>query len=165
MKYTAIINGERIDIELNRQSLSTIEALIDGRKYVADAKTVEPGVYWFNWNNRSVEISVVPNGDGYSVSLNGRDVDVEIVDARRALKKAARQGTAGAIELRAPMPGKIVKVLVSEGTQVRANQGIVVMEAMKMQNEIKAPQNGIVKRLGVKEGAPVNAGDLLAVVE
>ena len=77
MKYTAIINGERIEIELNRQSPSTIEALIDGRKYVADAKTVEPGVYWFNWNNRSVEISVVPNGDGYIVSLNDRNVDVD----------------------------------------------------------------------------------------
>jgi biotin carboxyl carrier protein len=165
MKYTAIINGERIEIELNRRSSSTIEALIDGRKYVADAKTVEPGVYWFNWNNRSVEISVIPNGDGYIVSLNGRNVEVEIVDARRALKKAAQQGNTGAIELRAPMPGKIVKVLASEGTEVRANQGIVVMEAMKMQNEIKSPKAGVVKKLGVKEGAPVNAGDLLAVIE
>jgi pyruvate carboxylase subunit B len=63
------------------------------------------------------------------------------------------------------MPGKIVKILVSEGTEVKPNEGILVMEAMKMQNEIKSPKHGIVMKIRVKEGAPVNAGDLLAVVE
>ena len=165
MKTTAIIDGVGIEIELRRSQPPTIEAQIGDRKYVIEVTVVEPGVYWFNWNNRSMEISVVPNDDGYVVSLEGRRVAVEIVDARSTLRKAAPSGHDGAVELRAPMPGKIVKVLVSEGAEVQANQGIVVMEAMKMQNEIKSPQAGIVKRLGVKEGMPVNAGDLLAVVE
>jgi biotin carboxyl carrier protein len=165
MKYTAIIDGERIEIELSRSKPTTIEAQVGGRQYRIEAKMVEPGVYWFNWNNRSVEISVVPHGEGYVVSLEGRSADIEIVNARSALRKATQHGHAGAIDLRAPMPGKIVKVLVSEGAVVQANQGIVVMEAMKMQNEIKAPKNGVVKKVAVKEGAPVNAGDLLAVVE
>ena len=63
------------------------------------------------------------------------------------------------------MPGKVIKVLVAEGTEVLVNQGIVVLEAMKMQNEIKSPKNGIVRKLGVTDGAPVNSGDLLATVE
>jgi len=87
------------------------------------------------------------------------------VDPRSALRKAAQQGHVGTVELRAPMPGKVVKVLASEGAEVQANQGILVMEAMKMQNEIKSPKQGVVKRIGVKEGAAVNAGDVLAVVE
>src|SRR5271169_5324578 len=98
MKYIAIIDGKSIEIELNWLTPSTIDAQIDGRKYVAEATTVEPGLYWFNWNNRSIEIAVVPYGDGYTVSLEDRSVEVEIVDSRRALKKAAQQGNTGAIE-------------------------------------------------------------------
>ena len=63
------------------------------------------------------------------------------------------------------MPGKVIKLLVAEGAEVQANQGIVVLEAMKMQNEIKSPKKGVVRKLGVTEGAAVNSGDLLATVE
>jgi biotin carboxyl carrier protein len=63
------------------------------------------------------------------------------------------------------MPGKIVKVLLQAGAAVSANQGILVMEAMKMQNEIKSPKDGVVKCVSVQEGSAVNSGDLLAVVE
>jgi biotin carboxyl carrier protein len=90
---------------------------------------------------------------------------VEIIDSRGALRKAAQHGHAGTVELRAPMPGKVVKVLVSEGATVDMNQGLLVIEAMKMQNEIKSPKKGTVRKLGVKETAAVNAGDLLAIVE
>ena len=165
MKYTAIIEGQRVEVELTQSGTTALEAEIGGRKYVLEAKTVEPGVYWFSWNNRSIEISVCPNGEAYLVSLGGRSVPVEIVDSRAALRKAAQHGHAGIVEIRAPMPGKVVRVLVSEGALVQANQGILVIEAMKMQNEIKSPKNGIVRMLGVKEGAAVNAGDLLVIVE
>ena len=165
MKYTALIDGERVDIEVIHSETAVTEAQVGGRKYSLDAKAVEPGIYWFNWNNRSIEISVTPNGDAYTVSAGGRRTLVEIVDARTALRKAAQQGHAGTVELRAPMPGKVVEVLVNEGAQVEMNQGILVIEAMKMQNEIKSPKRGTVKKILASEGAPVNAGDLLAVVE
>ena len=165
MKYTAVIEGQRLEIELTQPGTTALEAEIGGRRYVLETKTVEPGVYWFNWNNRSIEISVGLNGEAYVVCLGGRSVPVEIVDSRAALRRAAQHGHAGMVELRAPMPGKVVKVLVSEGAEVQANQGILVIEAMKMQNEIKSPKTGIVKRIGVKEAAAVNAGDILAVVE
>lgn len=165
MKYTAIIDGERVDIELNRTASNTLEAQIGGRKYSLEAKTVEPGVYWLNWNNRSLEIAVTDNGGGYVVSMAHRRIPVEMVDTRTALRRAAHQGHEGLVEIKAPMPGKIVKVLVAEGAEVKSNQGLLVMEAMKMQNEIKSPKKGVVKKLSVSEGDAVSSGDLLAAVE
>ena len=165
MKYTAIIDGERVEIEICSHNPNVIEAEVGGRKYTLEAKSIEPRVFWFNWQNRSIEVAVTANGEGYVVSLGGRRLNVEMLDARTALRKAAQHGQAGLVEIRAPMPGKVVKVLLAEGAVVQHNQGILVMEAMKMQNEIKAPKAGVVKKLGVSEGAAVNAGDLLATVE
>jgi biotin carboxyl carrier protein len=165
MKYTVVVAGERVDLEIDLNDADKIVAQVDGRAYSLEAKTVEPGVYWFNWNNRSVELSVTPAGGEYTVSVDGLRYPAEILDARGALRKAAHQRHDGVVELRAPMPGKIVKVLLQPGTEVSANQGVLVMEAMKMQNEVKSPKNGIVKRIAVQENAAVNAGDLLAIVE
>jgi biotin carboxyl carrier protein len=165
MKYTVVVVGERVELEIDHNDASKIVAQVDGRVYSLEAKTVEPGVYWFNWNNRSVELSVTPAGEEYTVSVDGRRYTAEILDARAALRKAAQQGHDGVVELRAPMPGKIVKILLQPGTEVSANQGVLVMEAMKMQNEVKSPKSGIVKRIAVQENATVNAGELLAVVE
>ena len=165
MKYTAIIDGRRLEIEFSRSNDGTVEAEIGGERYRLDVESVEPGVYWIRLNGRSIEVSVTPNGDGYAVSMAGRNTEVEILDARAELRRTARHAQAGKVELRAPMPGKVVRVLVSEGAEVEANQGLLVIEAMKMQNEIKSPKKGIVKKLGVTESGAVNSGDLLAVVE
>jgi biotin carboxyl carrier protein len=165
MKYTATIQGQRVEIELNRLESNTLQAEIGGRKYVLEAKAVEPGVYWLNWNDQSIEIAVSQSLDGYTATINGQQVGVEILDARAALRRAAQAGHAGIVQIRAPMPGKVVKLLVAESDEVQVNQGIVVLEAMKMQNEIKSPKKGVVKKLDVVEGAAVNAGDLLATVE
>ena len=165
MKYTVIVAGERVDLEIDLNDPRRIEAQISGRKYILDTKSVEPGVYWFNWDSRSIELRVTPAAEGYIVSIDGHQHQVEIVDTRTALRKAARHGHDGQVELHAPMPGKIVKVLLEVGAQVSANQGILVMEAMKMQNEIKSPKDGVVKRVAVQEGSAVNSGDLLAIVE
>ncbi|MBI2150283.1 MAG: acetyl-CoA carboxylase biotin carboxyl carrier protein subunit, partial [Acidobacteria bacterium] len=113
----------------------------------------------------SLEIGVTPSLDGYVVSLAGSRIAVEILDARTALRRAAHQAHAGVVHIRAPMPGKVVKLLVAEGAEVEANQGIVILEAMKMQNEIKAPKKGVVSKLGVTEGAAVNSGDLIATMD
>ncbi|HYR91064.1 MAG TPA: biotin/lipoyl-containing protein [Terriglobia bacterium] len=165
MKYTAIIHGERIEIELNRTGGNSIEAEVGGRKYLLEARMVEPGVYWFNWNNRSLEISIARNGEEFVVSLADHRIPVEMVDGRTARLRSGLQGHDGVVEIRAPMPGKIVKLLVPEGAEIEANQGLLVMEAMKMQNEIKSPKKGIVRKLGVSENAAVNSGDLLGTIE
>ncbi len=165
MKYTAMIDGQRVEISLNRKENGVIEAEIGGRSYRVEGKAVEPGIYWFRWNNRSLEIGVSQTLDSYVVSLAGHRIPVEILDARTAIRRAAQHGHDGVVQIRAPMPGKVIKVLVVEGAEVQSNQGIVVLEAMKMQNEIKSPKKGIVGKLGVNDGAPVNSGDLIATVE
>lgn len=165
MKYTAILDGERVEIELTRHVDGTIEAEIGDRTYTVSSKAVEPGVYWLNWKNRSIEIAVTSMGEEYVVSMAGRRVIVEMVDSRTALRRASHGAHVGAVEIRAPMPGKIIKILLAEGAEVRAGQGMIVMEAMKMQNEIKSPKAGIVQKLAVTEGAAVSSGDLLASVE
>jgi len=164
MKHTLIIDGEPLELELS-YSGTQVEAEISGRKYALDAIAVETGVYWLNWNNRSIEVAVTADKAGYTVSLNGQRFSIEVVDPRTALRRAAQGGYDGAFELRAPMPGKVVKVLVAENAHVETNQGILVIEAMKMQNELKSPKKGVVRRLAVKEAAAVNAGDVLAIVE
>ncbi len=166
MKYTATLDGQQVDIEFEPAgSGKTLKARVGDRFYTLEANAVEPGIYWFTWNNRSIEVAVTPGVDGYTVAIGGRHLAIEILDAKTALKKAAQHGHAGLVEIKAPMPGKIVRVLLAEGAEVHANQGILVMEAMKMQNEIKSPKKGIVKRLAVREGVAVNSGDVLASVE
>ena len=165
MRVAAIFQDEQIDIESNWSGAEAVEADIGGRKYTLEAKMVEPGVYWFNWNNRSFEIRVTPHGDQYVVSLPGGRVTVAMAGTRSALRHAPQHGLDGVAEIRTPMPGKVVKLLVAEGAEVRTNQGLLVVEAMKMQNEVKSPKNGILRKLRVAEGAAVNSGDLLATVE
>jgi biotin carboxyl carrier protein len=165
MKYTVIVDGERTVVEAENASSSVLKVKVGERQYAVDYAAVEPGVYWVNWQNRSDQISVTPNGSGYVVSLGRQRFYVEVEDERSAFRKIGHSGSAGEIELRAPMPGKIVKLLVDEGVDVEVNQGILVMEAMKMQNEIKSPKNGKLKRLEVVAGAAVNAGEILAVIE
>jgi biotin carboxyl carrier protein len=164
MKYTAIAGDQTVEIEFEQRG-SLIEAKIGDRTYILEATAVEPGVYWLNWNHRSIEVTVSSHSDGFTASIGANKVAIEILDARNALKKAAQHGQAGVIDLKAPMPGKIVKVLVAEGAEVNANQGLLVMEAMKMQNELKSPKKGIVRKLAVSEGLAVNSGDLLVSVE
>ncbi len=165
MKYTAIVAGERIEIQFERKGPNAIEARIGNRTYALEASTVEPGIYWFNWNGRSIEVTVTTALEGYSATEAGHRLPIEILDARAALKKAAQHGHAGVAEIRAPMPGKIVNLLVEEGAEVNPHPGLLVMEAMKMQNEIKSPKKGILKKLYVGEGVAVSSGDLLASVE
>jgi len=90
---------------------------------------------------------------------------VEALDPRRWTPSSRQSNVEGRTELLAPMPGKVVRVLVSEGETVEAGQGIVVVEAMKMQNEMKAARGGRVSSLSAREGASVNAGDVLATIE
>ena len=164
MKYGATIQGKTVEIDLNRRGSGIVEAQIGERRYVLEARAVQPGFYWLNWENRSVEVVVTEKNGSYLVMVGGRQVVVELDDLRTALRHS-HQGQAGPTQIRAPMPGKIIRVLVEEGAEVEANQGILVMEAMKMQNEIKSPKKGIVKSIAVKAGAAVNSGDVLATVE
>src|SRR5882724_11987440 len=116
MKFTVMVAGEAVDVELERTA-GGIRAKVGDRSYVLEASSVEPGVFWLNWNQRSIEVFVTPNGDGYSVSLGGHRMSAEILDARKKLKRTKHSGHAGAVEVRAPLPGKIVRVMAGDGAE------------------------------------------------
>jgi len=90
---------------------------------------------------------------------------ISLADARDAASDSKKAATEGPMEVRAQMPGKIIKILMQPGATVTAGQGLIVVEAMKMQNEVKAPKSGVLTRVHVAEGATVSAGELLVVVE
>jgi biotin carboxyl carrier protein len=161
---TAVVAGERVEFLWNR-SAGMVEAKVAERAYTLETRELSPGTYWFCWNGLSLEATVTAVNQGYAVSVRGHHIDVELLDARKALRRASQADHQGILELRAPMPGKVVRVLVAEGGEVSARQGIIVMEAMKMQNEIRTPKQGRIQRLAVKEGDAVSSNDLIALIE
>src|SRR4030095_8954740 len=98
------------------------------------------------------------------VEINGQRFSIKIID-RKHRRPALERGIEGRQHLVAPMPGKVVRVLLAAGDPVNQGQGVVVVEAMKMQNEIKSPKSGHIVEVRVSEGATVNANQVLAVVE
>ncbi|MBI3698508.1 MAG: biotin/lipoyl-binding protein [Acidobacteria bacterium] len=150
-----------------------LEIVIDGRPRTldldeatpADAREVEPGVYSILIGERSYEVKIEPGEDCYYAAVNGRRYAVQVRDPRRLARARGALQAAGRQKVASPMPGKVVRVLVAEGAEVSAGQGLVVIEAMKMQNEIRSPKAGRVVALRVSEGAAVTGGETLAEVE
>jgi biotin carboxyl carrier protein len=122
---------------------------------------VEPGVYSILLDGRIYEARV----DGGIVTIAGQRYEIEQLDPRKYIRRGTGAVGKGRNSIKAPMPGKIVRVLVSVGDAVQAGQGIAVIEAMKMQNELKAAGAGIVTSIAVKDGDTVVAGAVLAVIE
>jgi biotin carboxyl carrier protein len=165
MQYKVVIDGKLVEVSFERTATG-IEATIGNRAYSLEVSPVEPGVYLLAWGSRCIEVVALAIGDVTSVSIEGHRIPVEILDGRKMLQRTVRSGDrGGASEMRSPMPGKIIRVLMAEGAEVAAGQGIVVMEAMKMQNEIKSSIAGRVQRIAVVEGDTVQSGALIAVVE
>ena len=139
---------------------------IDDRALEADAVEVSPGIYSILIAGQSFEARVAPRGDApLRVTVAGREYNATIRNPRK-WKRIRRLGVQaeGSQQLKAPMSGKIVLVLVKTGDTVDAGQGIIVIEAMKMQNEIRSPKSGTVERLLVAQGQTVNAGEVVAIV-
>jgi len=162
-RRTAILAGERVEVSWI-ETESSVEATVNGRTYRLDKHRVDDETVWLGWNGVSVEALVAPQDVGYEVTIRGARISVEFLEAARTARRQAAVSD-GVVSLRAPMPGKIVRVMLAQGVEVEANQGIVVMEAMKMQNEIRSPKRGKIVQLRVTEGDAVKLGDLIAEVE
>ena len=136
-----------------------------GRTIEADAVEVAAGTYSVLLDGHAYEVRVEPTPRGLRVHAGAREYAIHIADPRawRGRHGGAAEAE-GRQEVLAPMPGKVVRVLVKQGDSVEAGQGLFVVEAMKMQNEIRSPKKGTVERLLVKEGQPVNSGESLAIV-
>ena len=164
MKYEVEIEGRTVAVEVEPRD-SIIQARVDGRVYDLSATSPDEGVFTFLNGDRVFEARVFElSKDSLRVEIKGRTFAATIVD-RKHRRPAAEHGIEGRQNLVSPMPGKVVRVLLAVGDQVKAGQGVIVVEAMKMQNEIKSPKAGHVIDLRVKEGAAVTANQVLAVVE
>ena len=138
---------------------------IDGKPALADARPIAPGIYSILIEGRSFEALVETFGDELRVSIAQEEFALRIADPRKWKKGAsAGHSTDGRQAVTAPMPGRVVRVLVKPGDAINSGQGIAVVEAMKMQNEVRSPKTGSVERVLVKEGQTVNAGDTIAVI-
>lgn len=159
-RFRITVDGHPYVIDAARTdqfSLSLLEAVLSG-----DSARPEKGT-----TALSRELQVVPGAarDELLVTLGGR-LAVVLVNGRRAHRAADGAARAhGEIAIVAPMPGRVVRLLVAPGDEVTVRQGIVVVEAMKMENELRAPRAGRVKDITVVPGTSVEAGRVLAVIE
>lgn len=124
-----------------------------------------PGVFSVLASHRSLTVRTTPQGDFVEAWLNGKRLRLRVSDPRDRAASSGSPSAAGPRELCSPMPGKVVKLLVSEGDEVAAGAGLIVVEAMKMQNEMKSPKDGRIVRIYVSEGATVGPGETMLVVE
>jgi biotin carboxyl carrier protein len=168
MKLIAELNNEKHEIVL-KQNGEKVSAEIDGRAYELEAHEVEPNVYLLKHDNQIYQIFVAPNenrDEPFLVNTRNSDFEIAMSDPKRMRHSASASGNAdGAAEIKTAMPGKVVRILVEQGAEIQQGDGVIIVEAMKMQNEMKAPKDGVVKEIRVREGATVNAGDVLAIIE
>ena len=166
MKYEVHIGGKTQVVELTRSSESWRVSL-DGVALDADAVEIADNTFSILLDGESYEVRVAPMPDGSLALHTGvAEYVAEVADPRawRGRRHGALEAE-GRQQIAAPMPGRVVRVLVKAGDAVEVGQGLLVVEAMKMQNEIRSPKSGRVEKLLVKEGQTVNAGEILAWVD
>jgi biotin carboxyl carrier protein len=167
MRLEIELGGRAHSVELTRVD-GRLRCVLDGETLEADAVEVEPGIYSILMGGESFEVRVEMRGEaggGLRIVAGNREFSAEIRDPRQWRHHCSTAAEAqGRQQVVAPMPGKIVRVLVKAGDSVEMKQGLLVVEAMKMQNEIRSPKSGVVERLMVIEGQTVNAGETLAIV-
>ena len=139
---------------------------LDGRELPLDVVSAQDGMLSLLLQGRSYEVKQETVGAESNVVVGQERFSASVRDPR-SFRSRRRSGASeqGVMKIKAPMPGKVVRILAPAGSQVEMGQSVVVIEAMKMQNELKAPKTGVVKKISVAEGAAVEAGQALAEVE
>lgn len=162
MKLEAEIDGEIHKIELMRDG-GSVTAVVDGREFHVDVSQPEPNVYLLKRDGTVFEARVAPDG---SVKVKGLEFQINVIDPKQ-LRTGSSSGSdaGGAAEIRTAMPGKIVRVLAGVGDTVSKGDPVIVVEAMKMQNELAAPKDGTIVAVHVQEASTVAAGDVLVSIE
>jgi biotin carboxyl carrier protein len=160
MNLTIVVDGKPLPLRLER----------DGKQWWANDRTVsalevEPGIYSVLLGKRSFEARIERTEQAWAVTIGRRRFVIAVADPRRLSRKGRGLHGEGRQRIASPMPGKVVRVLVAQGDLVAAGQGVVVVEAMKMQNELKAPRAGRVVTISAEESATVAAGEVLIVIE
>ena len=165
MLFDVSIDGTAHSLDLRRVN-GRWQCRLDDREIQIDAVPAGRGVISLVIGATSHEIRIERGSTGTYIWVGNSRYSAEVRDPKSLRnRRASATGEAGPRNIIAPMPGKVVRILVQEKSVVEAGQGVMVVEAMKMQNEIKSPKNGTVQKLLHAVGASVNAGEILAVIE
>ncbi len=160
MKYLTTVNGQKFEIELDKDGRLTI----NGQARQVDFQHISEALYSALIDNKSLEALVERQEGRYQLLIEGDLYEVEVLDERqqRLMNASGGLGVAqGEVTIRSPMPGLIVAVRVGEGEEVRRGQPLLVLESMKMENDIKAPRDGKVERIHVEKGQTVEQNKAL----
>lgn len=169
-KLEAVINGQPVKLDITRDG-EHLTATIDDRRYELALTMQDDGTYLVTHHHKVYECFAgrsTGSDEAATIFIGNRPYDVTVTDPKRL---GANNGAGGASSargqavIRAPMPGRIVRVMVEAGATVNVGDGLIVVEAMKMQNELKAPKAGIVLSINTENGATVSAGDVLVTIE
>ncbi len=164
MKYFATIDDQTFEIEINQQG----ELCIDGDCEVVDFQSISgSSVYSLLLGNASYEALVEARDDYYEVLVQGTLYRISVQDERMRRLSSAAQGFApptGEIAIKAPMPGLVVAVPVGAGQEIKEGEVLVILESMKMENELKAPRAGVVSQVRVQSGQSVEQHETLVAI-
>ena len=164
MTYSATVEGRDFTIDVDRAG----EVVVDDQAFAVELRPIDGEyIYSLLMDNESFDLFIERREGVYYVYVEGDRYAVEVEDARlKALKATGLQvhDATGSATVTAPMPGLVVRVLVEPGQAVSVDDGLLILEAMKMENEIGSPRNGVVRSISVQAGQTVNPGDVLAVV-
>jgi glutaconyl-CoA/methylmalonyl-CoA decarboxylase subunit gamma len=172
-RYSVSAGGKTWLVEVEERQDDRVRVVVEGRERELQVQSLGGGRYAWIEETRVVKVDVEGVGGPASgravVSVDGQAVQVEVADGRAAAiaptGPTASVRAAGPTAVRSPIPGRVVKVLARPGEEVKAGRGVVVVEAMKMENEIRAPRDGRVQEVKVAEGAAVESGQDLVVLE
>ena len=168
-RYVTRLRGANDSVPVDIEDLGdgTFALTLGGRRHTVDARVLEHGAVSLLVDARSYDVELDESGDEVQVLVDSEVVTVDVADERAVSLRAGAAGfsVSGKVVLTAPMPGKVVRVLVVPGAEVTEGQGLVVVEAMKMENELKSPKAGTVVEVFAKEGSAVEANAKLLIVE
>lgn len=168
MKLQTEIGGEKLELEIRREGGKAF-ARVDDREYELEASEPEPNVFLLKHGGKIYQVYVSPKATAEGktkVTVGTNEFEVKLVDPKRLRGSGAAGDTIdGAADIRTAMPGKVVRILRSVGDAVTKGDGVIVVEAMKMQNEMKSPKDGVISAIKFVEGDTVGAGDVLVVIE
>lgn len=169
MKLDIATKNRVASIEILERNGHVFKLKLDDQIFIVDAVMVENGIYSILYNNKSynVEVTETNKNKNYVVDTLYNSVEVEVIDAESRYQKSRKGSSSGddANFISSPMPGKVVKILVNEGDQVKEGTTVIIISAMKMESEYKVKQDRLIKEIKVKEGDTIEANQPLIIVE
>jgi biotin carboxyl carrier protein len=167
MKYTAILNDQEREVEVTHEGQHRYRVIVDGQPHEVDARLCAPDLLSILIDNSSYDISFSYDDIRVLLNFRNRHFNIEMLDERRMRMHRVRSDLeiSGPEVIKTSMPGKVVKVLVEEGQKVEPGTGVIIIEAMKMENEIRCRNGGLIKAVHVSNGQAVEGNVALVEIE